>query len=247
MLPILLPHESGIVADRCILAAGLRTLHGAEMFKALGAAQCAEIQAAGATRRLAAGQRIFSQGDEGRTCHSLLGGRVKIVQTRPDGAQSLIRFIGPGDMYGTVAALMGRPFPADAIAVIDSVEVCWPVETMRALMARFPALGIGSMASAGVRLFDLQNRLGELAGERVEQRIARTLLRLIEQGGRETGDGIEISFPITRQEIAEMSGSTLHTVSRTLSAWDQRGLTESARRHILVRLPSELNLIANQT
>lgn len=205
------------------------------MFDVLGAEDRAEVLKAGMVRQLPQGKRVFAQGDPGVTCHTLIEGRVKIVQSRPDGGQSVIRFIGAGEMYGTVAALMDKPFPADAIAVLDSVEVYWPIKVMRGLMTRFPQVAIRSAASAGTRLFELQNRVGELSGERVEQRIARALARLVRQAGRRTEDGIEIDFPITRQELAEMAGSTLHTVSRTLSAWEERGVIASTRRHIVVR------------
>lgn len=212
-----------------------QVLRGADMFGHLDDAALADILAAGTVRPLASGRVVFSQGDPGVTCHTLLDGRVKIVQARPDGGQSVIRFIGPGEMFGTVAAMMGKPFPADAVAVVDSVEIYWTVAAMRQLMARYPEVAMGSAASAGHRLFELQDRVGEMAGEKVEQRIARTLMRLVQQAGRKTSDGIEIDFPITRQELAEMAGSTLHTVSRTLSAWDERGVTGSARRRIVVR------------
>ena len=210
-------------------------LRGADMFGHLDDVAAADVLGAGTVRPLAAGRVVFSQGDPAATCHTLLEGRIKIVQARPEGSQSLIRFIGPGEMYGTVAALMGKPFPADAVAVVDSVEIYWTVAAMRQLMARYPEIAMGSAASAGHRLFELQDRVGEMAGEKVEQRIARTLLRLVQQAGRETDVGIEIDFPVTRQELAEMAGSTLHTVSRTLAAWDERGVTASARRRIVVR------------
>lgn len=210
-------------------------LEGADMFDVLDPDGRREVLQAGLVRRLPQGKTVFAQGDPGATCHTLLHGRVKIVQTRPDGAQSVIRFIGPGEMYGTVAALMDKPFPADAVAVLDSVEIYWPVAVMRQLMTRFPQVAMRSAASAGERLFELQSRVGELAGEKVEQRIARALVRLVRQAGRRTPEGVEIDFPITRQELAEMAGSTLHTVSRTLSAWDDREITASSRRHIVVR------------
>ena len=205
------------------------------MFAGLPLDKLEEVMAAGAVRPLTAGERIFAQGDAGITCHSLLEGRVKIVQTLLDGSQSVLRFIGPGEMYGTVAALMGQPFPADALAVTDGLEVRWTVPVFRELMRRHPEIGLRSTASAGSRLFDLQSRVSELTSERVEQRIARALLRLARQAGRPVDGGIEIDFPITRQDLAEMTGSTLHTVSRTLAAWDSAGLTGSARRRIVVR------------
>lgn len=221
-------------------------LADADMFDVLDEAGRRCVLDAGVIRRIEQGRTVFAQGDPGTTCHTLLEGRVKILQTRPDGGQSVIRFIGPGEMYGTVAALMDKPFPAEAVAVLDSVEICWPVAVMRQLMTRFPEVAVRSTASAGSRLFELQNRVGELTGERVEQRIARALSRLVRQAGRRTEQGIEIDFPITRQELAEMSGSTLHTVSRTLSAWDDEGITASSRKRIVVCKPHVLLDLAEQ-
>ena len=97
-------------------------LQGADMFDVLDEEGRRAVLEAGLVRRIPQGRTVFSQGDPGTTCHTLLEGRVKIVQTRPDGSQSVIRFIGPGEMYGTVAALMDKPFPADAVAVLDCVE-----------------------------------------------------------------------------------------------------------------------------
>ena len=219
-------------------------LEGAEIFGGLDADGRRAVLRAGVLRRRTAGTTIFSQGDPGSTCHTLVEGRLKILQTRPDGGRSLIRCIGPGEMFGTVAALMDRPFPADAIAVVDSLEVSWTVATMRELMRRHPLLALQSTVSAGGRLLELQGRLGELAGDRVEQRIACALVRLIQQAGRPTSQGVEVDFPITRQELAEMAGSTLHTVSRTLSAWNAARITACSRRRVVVLKPEALRAIA---
>lgn len=228
------------------VAFDIEILRRSEMFAGLDAESLQAVVSAGSVRRLPAGTRVFAQGDPGVSGHSLLEGRVKIVQTRADGGQAVLRFIGPGEMYGTVAALMNQAFPADAVAVVDSVEIWWTIPAFRQLIRQFPEIGLRSTAAAGTRLMDLQSRMGEMTGERVEQRIARTLLRLMEKAGRPTGAGaeIEIDFPITRQDLAEMAGSTLHTVSRTLAALDQRGVTGSARRRIIVRDPRALSQLA---
>ena len=76
---------------------------------------------------------------------------------------------------------------------------------------------------------------------------SRTLLRLVKQSGKKVDHGIEIDFPISRQDIAQMTGTTLHTVSRTLSAWEARGLVESSRQKIIVREPHKLFVLAEQT
>lgn len=226
------------------IAFDLNILRRSDMFSGLAPEALEAVVAAGSVRRLSAGTRVFAQGDPGISGHSLLEGRVKIVQTRVDGGQAVLRFIGPGEMYGTVAALMNQAFPADAVTVVDSVEIWWTIPALRQLIRQYPEIGLHSTAAAGARLMDLQSRMGELTGERVEQRIARTLLRLMEKAGRPTGGGIEIDFPITRQDLAEMAGSTLHTVSRTLAALDQRGVTGSARRRIVVRDPRALTQLA---
>lgn len=221
-----------------------QSLRNSEMFGVLGDAALGAVAAAGVVRRLTAGSTIFAQGDPGVTCHSLIEGRVKIVQTLVGGGQSVLRFISPGEMYGTVAAMMNRPFPADAVAVVDSAEIVWSVATMRHLIRRHPEIGINATASAGERLFELQGRMGDLTSERVERRIARALVRLTGQAGRRTAEGLEIDFPVTRQDLAEMAGATLHTVSRTLAAWDQRGVTGGARRKIVVRDIKALTALA---
>jgi CRP-like cAMP-binding protein len=85
-----------------------------------------------------------------------------------------------------------------------------------------------------------------MSTEQVERRIAHTLLRLVKQAGRKTAQGIEIDFPISRQDIAEMTGTTLHTVSRTLSAWETQGLVEGGRQRIVVCDPHRLFMLAEQ-
>jgi CRP-like cAMP-binding protein len=226
------------------LTADPSILRDSELFAGLSDAELREVLDAGSIRRLPKGQLAFSQGDDGLTCHMLLHGRVKIIKTRPDGGQSVLRFIGPGELYGAVAAVMGQSFPADALAIVDSLALVWTTPTFRALMKRFPEIGLRCMSCIGFRLMELQTRVGELSADRVERRIARALSRLARQGGRRTPEGIVIDFPVTRQDLAEMSGSTLHTVSRTLSAWDQQGITGSTRRHIVVRKPHALVALA---
>jgi hypothetical protein len=87
----------------------------------------------------------------------------------------------------------------------------------------------------GARLQEAHTRVIEMSTEEVERRVARTLLRLANQAGRKVDRGIEIDFPISRQNIAEMTGTTLHTVSRILSAWEQAGIVESGRQRVTLR------------
>jgi CRP-like cAMP-binding protein len=91
---------------------------------------------------------------------------------------------------------------------------------------------------------EMQERYRELATEKVERRIARALLRLVAQMGVKMEKGIELTF--TRQDLAEMSGTTLYTVSRVLSEWERQGVVEAGRERVLIRNPHGLVSIAEE-
>ncbi|HYG89895.1 MAG TPA: Crp/Fnr family transcriptional regulator [Azospirillum sp.] len=226
-----------LIPDRSVLK-------NISLFSGLTDEELDDVLRYGRTRRLPKDMRVFSQGDPATTCHALIDGRVKLTQSTPDGAQVVLRFIGPGDMYGTVAVLMGIPFPADATAVVDSVEIYWSAAAMVEVMERHPHVALNASRITGARLLDLQTRMREMASEKVERRIAHALLRLARQAGRRVQEGVEIDFPITRQDLAAMTGSTLHTVSRTLSGWEALGIIEGPRRHIVIKSPHRLIAIA---
>lgn len=88
-------------------------------------------------------------------------------------------------------------------------------------------------------------RVMEMATQQVEQRVANALLRLINQTGRPVEDGIEVDFPITRQDLSEMTATTLHTVSRLMSKWEKQGLVSSRRKRIIVSDPHGLVVLAH--
>jgi len=98
------------------------------------------------------------------------------------------------------------------------------------------------LAQAGERVDDMRQQVVTLATLQVEQRIAHAVLDLVTRTGQETAEGIEIGFPITRQDLSEMTGTTLHSVSRYLSKWQKSGIVTSKRRRIIVRAPQALPL-----
>ncbi|HYC02581.1 MAG TPA: Crp/Fnr family transcriptional regulator [Azospirillaceae bacterium] len=219
-------------------------VRGMELFAGLDAAGLEDVIAMAHTRRVAKGEQIFAQGQTCDTCHALIDGRVKIQQTGADGGQAVLRFIGPGDMFGTLAMFMQGGYPADAVAVLDCVEITWSVETMNRLMRRHPDIAMNALRLLGERLQEMQVRVRELSTARVERRVAAALLRLTRQAGRRVEGGVEIDFPLSRQDLAEMTGTTLHTVSRIMSAWEEQGLVESGRQKVIIRKPHQLVALA---
>jgi CRP-like cAMP-binding protein len=119
------------------------------------------------------------------------------------------------------------------------------MEVWRDLANAHPRFAEVAMGILGGHLQDAFTRLREVSAADVQQRIARTLLRLVRQSGCRTEQGLQIAFPITRQDIAEMASTTLHTVSRTLRTWEHVGVLTGGRRRIVVLDPRELVRIAD--
>ncbi|RMX05843.1 Crp/Fnr family transcriptional regulator [Corticibacter populi] len=197
-------------------------------------------------RRLAAGEALFQQAETATHFFLLLGGTLKVVKTTPQGEQVVVRFVRPGDLLG-IARLLNRPdYPATASAIEDSLALAWPCGAWERMLALHPRLAGQALQTVGQRLQGAHTRIEELATEEVEQRVAHTLLRLVAQSGQPQEDGrIAIGFPITRQDIAEMTGTTLHTVSRLLSAWQERGIVENGRKRVAVRDQAALQRLAS--
>ncbi len=202
------------------------------------------ILASAQSSRVPKGAEVFGQGAEAHRFFLLLAGHIRVVRTTPDGEQVIARYINEGELFG-IAVQMGRDtYPASAVAAVDCVVLSWPNSAWPELQARVPAFGANTYRTIGTRLQETQTRVVEMATQQVEQRIASAILRLANQAGRKTENGIEIDFPITRQEIAEMTGTTLHTVSRVLSAWEQDGTVRNARQKVIVTDPHALMLLS---
>lgn len=217
---------------------------GLELFVRLSGAALDEVAARARVQALPRGTMLFAQGTPAERCHALLTGRVRIAQSGEDGRQLIVRFIGQGEMFGTVALFTDRHYPADAIAVINSIEVSWTEEALLDLLHRYPQIGLNLVKIVGARLREAQERLREVATQRVEQRIAHALLRLANCDGSAEGKAATIDYPLTRQDIAEMCGATLHTASRVLKAWERAGYVTSDRKGIRLVEVAEIRRIA---
>ncbi|MGE3231365.1 MAG: Crp/Fnr family transcriptional regulator, partial [Hyphomicrobium sp.] len=149
-----------------------------------------------------------------------------------------------GEMFGTVALFTDGRYPAEAKTVTDSIEVRWTEPVLLDLIRRHPQIALNIIAVLGGRVRDVQERLREVATQRVEGRIANVLLRLADRAGQPAGDGTTIGFPLTRRDLAEMCGSTLHTVSRILTAWEKAALIATKRQRITIRRRDAIQRIA---
>ena len=188
---------------------------------------------------------VFAQGAEARSFFVLLDGYVRATKTTDDGNEITVRYVSPGEIFGVAAAIGLDQYPATAMAVVDATVLSWPSAQWLTLAAKYPALATNALRTVGSRLQDAHNRVIELTSEEVERRIARTLLRLADQAGRNVERGIEIEIPLRRQDVAQLTGTTLHSVSRVLSGWNQKGLVHTDHRRIVLCNSDALGAIAD--
>jgi len=217
---------------------------GVALFEGLSDQGLEEAVALARRGKCARGETLFEQGKPAVAFHLIIAGRLKVSKDTVDGQQIIIRYLGAHEIAGCIAVCGGMPYPATAVAMEDTWLLTWDRTRLAQLAERYPVIGMNAMRIMGGRMMELQSRLTEMQTERVERRIAHTLSRLVVQAGRRTADGIEIDFPITRQDLAEMSGTTLHTVSRTLSEWEQAGIVTSGRQKVVILNPHALITIA---
>jgi CRP-like cAMP-binding protein len=223
--------------DRSLIA-------GLSVFEGIAAADLDRIISQARSMRIARDQPVFEQEQEAHSFFLLLDGHVRVVKSTPDGQEVTVRYISPGELMGIASALGRTTYPANAIAAVDCVVLAWPSQLWPTFATSFPSFSANTYKVVGSRLQDAHTRVIEMSTEQVEQRVAHALLKLVKQSGKKTEEGILIDFPISRQDVAEMTGTTLHTVSRLLSAWEDQGLVKSGRQRVVVVEPHRLLVIA---
>jgi CRP-like cAMP-binding protein len=216
------------------------------LFKDVSIAVFEKVLSIGVLRPIEEGGFFFMQGDPATHAYVLVEGRVKMIQITPGGQQITLRIMTPGQTYGGIALLNPETgYPATAQAVENSIAMAWNTTHLRELAASEPSISLNTMQLMHGYITELQERQQALVTERVDQRIARVLLKLAAQSGKKVAEGVLIDMPLTRQDVAEMSGTTLYTVSRTLSQWERSGLLKIGRERVIIREPHGLVRLAD--
>jgi CRP-like cAMP-binding protein len=216
------------------------------LFAGLSAGELDALLKEARALRHAKNSHVFEQGQEAHFLFLLLHGHVRAEKTTPDGKQVVMRYVSAGEVFGVAQAIGLKHYPATAVAAVDSVSLAWPSAAWPRLVAQHPELATNTLKTVGERLQQAHSRIIEMTTDEVERRVARALVRLVDQAGRKVDGGIEIDFPISRADVAKMTGTTLHTVSRILSAWEQQGLVQSGRQRITLLNPGRLSEISEQ-
>jgi CRP/FNR family transcriptional regulator len=209
-------------------------LRRSSIFRRLGADDRQRLATIARLKHTSKAERIFSEGEPCDFFITILSGRVKVFKMTPAGKDIILEIFGPGDPLGAVATYEGRPFPASAIALEDTVCLLIPRASFFALLEQHPSLVRGLLLGLTHRLVELTNRLTELTGGRVEPRFARLFLKLTEDLGKPAPDGMLIPLALSRQELADMTGTTIETCIRIMSRWGKDEIVRTEKEGFVV-------------
>ena len=206
------------------------------IFSRLGDDELAEMANLATERSFATGEFIFWEEDAPDWFYIVAEGQVKALKHSSSGKEFIIAFFGPGEIFGEVAVFENKPYPASAQAVAETRVLGIKREDFLAFLANHPQVALMIISILGGRLREAQSRLRDFAGERVEQRLARTLLMLSLKLGS--------TLPFTRQEIADMAGTTTETAIRFMSRLKDGGIIRSVRGKTIILDETKLRLLS---
>lgn len=167
---------------------------------------------------------IFSEGDPSEWFYVVAEGKIKITKLSQEGKELILEIIPPLDFFGGLAVIRGFPYPANAIAMDDAELLRISRSNILRILDRFPSLMYCMAMQLGDRMKESHEALKNIALERVESRIASLLLKLSDKTGNKTGEGVMIDMKLTKQDIAEMVGTTVETSIRTMSKLRKLGI-----------------------
>jgi len=211
-------------------------LRNASVFSSLNDDELAELASLAIERNFMSNEFVFWDGDTPDWFYIIAQGQVKVLKHSSSGREFIIAFFGPGEMFGEVAVFENKPYPASAQTVAETRVLGIKREDFLSFLASHPQVALKIIGVLGGRLRDAQSRLRDLAGERVEQRLASVLLMLSSKIG--------LTLPFTRQEIADMTGTTTETAIRVMSHLKDRGIIRSLRGKVIIQDIEKLRLLS---
>jgi len=214
------------------------------LFSGIPLDDCVEIVSSAQERQFVRRQTIFVEGDPVRQVILLISGCVKITQLGPNGHEVILRLGGIGEVLGGVGRCAECDHCSTARTVEPSKALVWETAQFEAVSQRFPLLRRNIAHDLERRLIDLEARFREISTERVAPRLSSQLVRLLKQVGKK-GDG-HVELALSRRDLAQLTGTTLFTVSRLLCRWESRGIVSARRESVLVHDVTALMQLSQQ-
>ena len=211
-------------------------LKDSPIFSGLNDGELDELSSLAIERSFMPDEFVFWEEGSPDYFYVVVKGRIKVIKHSSLGREFIVAFFGPGEMFGEVAAFENKPYPASAQAVVETEVVGVKREDLLSFLTSRPQVALGIISVLGGRLRDAHSRLRDIAGERVEQRLAGILLMLSSRLG--------LTLPFTRQEIADMVGTTTETAIRVMGHLRERGIIRSTRGRVVILDEKKLRLLS---
>ena len=210
-------------------------VQGFPLFSDISPSDCATIVSTAREKRFLRRETIVAEGDPVQQTWLLLSGWVKITQIGWNGNEVILRMNGSGEIIGAFGLLASatRTYCSTAQTTQPSTALVWDAANFESILGRFPIFHRNVTRVLQDRLQELEERFREVSTEKVGPRVSSQLLRLTKQLGRPIEGQVKIS--LSRAELAQLTGTTLFTVSRLLCQWQSLGIVGSHRRAVLVR------------
>ena len=202
------------------------------------------VAAVATVRAFEKGATLFNEGDGSDLMYTVLTGRVKVFKTTPRGTDVILELFGPGDPVGAVAVYEARPYPASAVALEPTSCLLIPRQAFFSLLEGYPTMVRGLLVGLTHRLVELTNRLTELSGGRIEGRLARFFLKLGTDIGQRRDEGVFVPLVLSRQELADMIGTTIETSIRIMSRWSKDSVVRTDKDGFLIVDRAALETVA---
>lgn len=208
----------------------LDVLAHAPYFAGLSRDEIAGIDQRMHVRGYAAGEVVYRSNDPATHLFILATGRVKVLRPSLEGTDVLVDVVTAGGMFGSVSALGQSLYPDTAEAMTVSCALRISAADFRDVLQQHPGVALAVLDDVASRLEEAQQTVRRLSGGTVEQRVAATLLTLADKLGEPRGNSVLLQLPLSRADLAAMTGTTTESVSRTLSSLRRQGLVETGRR-----------------
>ncbi|NPB07451.1 MAG: Crp/Fnr family transcriptional regulator [Aquificae bacterium] len=216
----------------------LRRIH---LFEDLSPDELREVSQYIQVKKYAKGEYIFFEEEAEPGIFILIEGLVKLIKETTDGRSIIVRLVFPGEVFGWIEWGKSVPkFKYTAMAALTSTLLYISNKDFINLAIKYPAIAIKLTCDATHNLLQTYEVLKSIASGKVEERIARLLLELAEKVGEKKNGSIVIRLPLTRQDIAEMTGTTVETTIRVMSKWKKQGIINTERGYIEIINKDEL-------
>ncbi len=215
-------------------------LSRAPLFEALDEEGARALRQKVAEVRLARGDRLFGEGDDGECLYVVLDGKIKLTRAAPDGRENLLSVLGPGEMFGELSLFDPRPRTSSASAVTDARLAALAHDALRPWLTGRPGVAMHLLRALAQRLRRTNDVMADLVFTDVPGRVAKALLDLADRFGQQQADGLHVHHDLTQEELAQLVGASRETVNKALADFAARGWLHISAKSVVLIEPDRL-------